>query len=212
MSASLATPSTSKRLTIAGWSLLVLLLGAALATGYGWTPTGRASAATSVITANVTANMSVSNAGCGAGTISWSIGLGTTTESGACAITYGATNDSSVALQVNDNDGTAPFQGTIGNTTGTTAACASLSAGDSAGTHITAATTSTINIGGAGCNSVDAGTTKFWAMPTAATTVCTSTSAVITNSCTFQFGVLEAGSNLAVGSYVGTANFTTLDV
>ncbi|MCW2973661.1 MAG: hypothetical protein JWN72_1934 [Thermoleophilia bacterium] len=192
----------------------LLLLGAL--TAAGWSPTGSADAASTdnvVVTATSTAAIAVSN-GC-AGVSGIAVSLGSVAYSGACTISYGATNDATQKLTLVDNDGAAPFQGTIPNTA---ADCAALGAGsDQAGVHITG-TANNSSIMAAWATACTAATTagtnaKFRPVPAAAVDACTSvTTSVVNHQCSFEWGVSESGSDLPSGTYVGTAKFTVVDI
>lgn len=214
----LPDPTTSPssllaRLAIVGAALL-LILGALVAGGFSPTPNaGAASTDTVVVTATVGAALSVSDGCSGASAIS--VSLGTFSYSGACTISYGATNDPTQKLTLEDNDGAAPFLGTIPNTA---VDCAALgAASDQAGVHITG-TANNSSIMAAWATACTVATTagtnaKFRPVPAAPVDACTSvTTSVTSHQCSFEWGVSEFGSDLASGTYVGTAKFTVVDV
>lgn len=209
--------ATRRRLMTGIMALPVALLAAGTLVAAGWSPFGSAQAATTdnvVVTATVAAAMAVTD-GC-AGVAGITVAMGTIAYSGACTISYGATNDATQKLTIQDSNA-APFQGTIPNTA---VDCAALSAGsDQAGVHITAtANNSSIMAGWATACTVAAGVgtnTKFRPVPASGSPAdaCTSvTTSVTSHQCSFEWGVIESGSDLAPGSYAGTAVFTVVDV
>lgn len=212
----ISRPHPLRKVAAVATAALLACTGAGVLEASGVTLGSNAVAATSdttTVTVTVLAAMSVTN-GC-SGTSALSVNLGSLAYSGACAISYGATNDATQKLTIEDNDGAAPFLGTIPDTASD---CAALSATDSSGVHITgtSGSDSTIMAGWAtSCTTAaTAGTnTKFRAVPASAVDACQSnTTSVTTHSCSFEWGVRESGSDLAAGSYVGTAKFTVVDI
>ena len=167
-----------------------------------------------VVTATVAAAIAVTD-GCGSAA-GITVAMGTIAYSGACTISYGATNDPTQKLTLEDQNA-APFQGTIPNTA---VDCLALPAGaDWAGVHITAiANNSSIMAPwGTACSAVaPVGTNaKFRPVPALGSPVdaCQSiTTSVTSHQCAFEWAVIESGSNLAPGSYAGTAVFTVVDI
>lgn len=209
------SPKVSRTALLVALPLLFLLLvGLLEASGTAFSPNaGAATTSNVVVTATSGANISVTN-GC-SNAASLTVSLGTIAYSSSCAVTYGATNDATQKLTLEDNDGAAPFQGTIPNTTSD---CAALTgASDNAGVHIVAtANNSAVSASWAtSCTATaTAGTNlKFRSTPATAVDACTSSVTSATNhSCTFEWGVMESGSDLASGSYAGTAKFTVVDI
>lgn len=210
-------PMLGRRIAAGAATLSALLLGTGVLVAAGWSPLGSAHAATTdnvVVTATSGAAMSVSD-GC-AGVAGITVAMGSVAYSGACVISYGATNDATQKITLQDSDA-APFLGTIPNTA---VDCAALgAASDQSGVHITAtANNSAIAAAWATTCTVAAGVgtnTKFRPVPASgsAADACTSSVTSVTNhQCSFEWGVNESGSDLAPGSYAGTAVFTVVDV
>lgn len=194
--------------------LLLLLVGLLEASGTAFSPNAGAATTSNVtVTATSGANISVTD-GCSAAA-SLTVSLGSVAYSSSCTISYGATNDATQKLTLEDNDGAAPFQGTIPNTTSD---CAALTgASDNAGVHIVG-TANNSSISASWATSCTAAATagtnlKFRSTPATAVDACTSATTSVTNhQCTFEWGVSENGSDLASGSYAGTAKFTVVDI
>ncbi len=200
------------------WLPLVLLVIALLAASEGITgPRASAADPTSnvAVNASLAANLAISNANCNAGSVDLTIGLGTVSYSTpACRIDYGATNDATVRLTLQDSNA-APFLGTISNTTSD---CAAFSSPDEAGVHIVAKSANSA-IAAAWATSCTALATagnneKFRSVPAngSPATACESnTTASTSHYCTFEWGANEGGAPLTAGTYTGTAVFTASD-
>jgi hypothetical protein len=197
----------------------VMLLCAALAAaGFRASPAADAASSDTVtVTATAAAAMSISN-GC-LGSISWTLSIpGYTGSPSSCTIDYGATNDTTQKIQLEDNDTTAPFLVSGANSFGDTASdCAALT-GDTAGVKISAAPVNNSAIaagwGGATCSTITNSTTNddYRKIPASWVDACqSSTSIETTHRCQFSFGVNESGGNQPPGTYQGIATFQVID-
>jgi hypothetical protein len=197
-------PPRSRRLR---WSLapFALLMLGVLYANFGGVLAGKADAATS--TGTVTVNASVGSVidvdpTCAADTFAVSVAMNTF-ASGSCAVNFGSSNNAATALQLRDSDTAAPFLsgGVFANTA---VACNTALAGDTAGFKVSSDTTSaTVTNGTCATPTTVATNQDYQAVPTAYTTVCTTTVIGQTSVCNLAVGVFETGGNAAAGTYSG---------
>lgn len=200
------------------WVLLAATVAVGLAAAAGVRVTPPANGATTAsVTYNgtVAAAMSISTA---CDPVNFAVGLGTTSYSGACAVSYGATNDATQKLTMEETSA-APFLGTIPNTAVDCNTLASGGASDQAGVHITGTANNSTIMAAWATSCTTAATAgqdeKFRPVPAsgAAVDACSSsTTSATDHSCSFEIGVKEDGSNLAAGTYSGTALWTVVDL
>lgn len=185
------------------WSFLPLmaLCAAALLANAGATVTGSAKAASSNITVDATVASNVTLTPCAS-----PLAIAVTMAgfvSGTCNVTYGASNNAALPLQINDSNGTAPFlSGVFANTA---VACDAAMTGDAVGVKVASGGTATNNT----CATPTAATDNldYQAMPLTATTVCTTT-VTGTQTCPIAIGINEAGSDATAGTYSGIMALT----
>lgn len=187
---------------------LVLLLGAGIVANAGVDPTPSAIGATTdnvTVTATVGSTLDMAD-GC-SGAIGITVAMGTY-AGGSCAITFGASNDSSVNLRASSSAGAFLAPANFADEGGT---CANLSAADEVGLKVVSVTAPTTNTWGCAVGGVADNTlTSHKGVPDAFTNVCLSAATGTTNTCTLGIGVFEFGSNAPANSYTGTLNLDVL--
>jgi hypothetical protein len=191
----------------ARWGLapLIIVAMAVVYANIGGVIAGSAGAASSTGTATVNASVgSVIDVDpqCASDTFAVSIAM-TTFASGSCAVNFGSSNNASTALQLRDSDTAAPFLsgGVFANTA---IACNTALAGDTVGYKVSSDVTSATVTNGTCATPTPVATNQdYQAVPTAYSTVCTSTVVGQTSVCNLAVGVNESGGDAAAGTYSG---------
>lgn len=190
-----------------GWyaAPALILIVAAILANLGVKPTPSAQAAsTDSVTVTATVASAVSITDCGAN-LALTVAIGTYSDAG-CAITFGATNDTTTTARVYRPAGATFFSSIFADEGGT---CANLGTVDEAGWK-TASVSQGSNASSCATleplNENDSAAHK--GLTTTATNACASSTNDLANACVVAIGVWEAAPNASGGaSATGTLNF-----